>query len=120
MCENFFRTRITQMDTDKKKKESVMKAIEYILAIYSWVVIGMLVVFLWRIAYFFEKTSGQRVGYRFLTLPSLLLAASAIYYLVCGGGFIGQPAGDILLFSGGVSLCLFGLHLHKLMIGERQ
>ena len=97
-----------------------METIERILAIYSWVVIGMLIVFLWRIAYFFEKTSGQRVGYRFLILPSLLLAAGVIYYLVYGGGFIGQPVGDILLFSGGVLLCLFGLHLHELMIGERR
>lgn len=97
-----------------------MKTIEYILAIYSWIVIGMLIVFLWHIAHFFEKTSGQRVGYRFLILPSLLLAAGVIYYLVYGGGFVGQPAGDILLFSGGVSLCLFGLHLHKLMTGEWQ
>ncbi|MBL7063572.1 MAG: hypothetical protein ISS49_05100 [Anaerolineae bacterium] len=97
-----------------------MKAIEYILAIYSWVVIGMLIVFLWRIAYFFERTSGQRVGYRFLILPALLLVAGVVWYLVCGGEFIGQPAGDVLLFSGGVSLCLFGLHLHKLMTGERQ
>ena len=81
----------------------------------SWI----LIVFLWRIAYFFEKTSGQRVGYLFLILPSLLLAAGVIYYLVYGEGFIGQPVGDILLFSGGVLLCLFGLHLHELMIGER-
>jgi len=97
-----------------------MEAIKYILAGYSWAVIGVLLVFLWRVAYFYERTSGQRVGYRFLLLPSLLLAAGAVWYLVCGAEFIGQPGGDLLLFSGGVLLCLFGFRLQELMTGERQ
>ena len=97
-----------------------MEAIKHILAVYSWVVIGVLIVFLWRIAYFYERTSGQRVGHYFLLLPSLLLAAGAIWYLVGGEGFIGEPAADILLLCGGVLLCLFGLRLQGLMTGERR
>lgn len=97
-----------------------MEAIEYILAIYSWVVIGMLIVFLGRIAYFYEKTSGQRVGYFFFLLPSLLLAAGAIWYLVRGGRFIGEYAADIFLLGGGVLLYLFGSRLQELMTGERR
>lgn len=97
-----------------------MEAIEYILAIYSWVVIGMLIVFLGRIAYFYEKTSGQRVGYYLFLLPSLLLAAGAIWYLVRGGRFIGEYAADIFLLGGGVLLCLFGFRLQGLMTGERR
>ena len=95
-------------------------AIKYVLTVYSWVVIGVLIAFLWRIAYFYEKTSGQRVGYYFLILPALLLTAGAVWYLVCGAEFIGQPTGDLLLFSGGGSLCLFGFRLQELMTGERR
>ena len=97
-----------------------MEAIEYVLAIYSWVVIGVLIVFLGRIAYFYEKTSGQRVGYYLFFLPALLLAAGAIWYLVRGGRFIGAPTADIFLLSGGVLLCLFGSRLQRLMTGERR
>jgi len=97
-----------------------MEAIKHILAIYSWAVIGILIVFLWRIAYFYEKTSGQRVYYYVLLLPSLLLAAGAIWHLVCDGEFIGQPAGDLLLFGGGALLWLFGFRLQELMTGERR
>lgn len=97
-----------------------MEVLKLILTIYSWVVIGILIVFLWRIAYFYEKTAGQRVGYHFLILPSLLLMAGAIWYLVHDREFIGRPTGDLLLCSGGVLLCLFGVRLQELMTGERR
>ena len=80
--------------------------------------IGMLLVFLWRIAYFYEKTSGQRVGYHFLILPSFLLSAGVISYLTNGAEFVGQPRGDLLLMSGGLLLWLFSLRLHALMTGK--
>jgi len=98
----------------------VIEYIQYILAVYSWVVIGLLVAFLWRIAYFYEKTSGQCVGYYFLVIPSLLLAAGVTWYLVTDVEFVGQPIGDLLLFSGGVLLGLFGFGLQEFMIGERR
>jgi hypothetical protein len=97
-----------------------MEAIKTVLTIYSWAGIGMLIVFLWRIAYFYAKTSGHRVGHNFLILPGLLLAAGAVYYLRRGGEFTGQPTGDLLLFSGGGLLCLFGFRLQELMTGERR
>jgi len=97
-----------------------MEAIKHVLGGYAWVVIGMLIVFLWRIAYFYESASGQRVGHRFLLLPSLLLAGGATWYLVHGGEFVGQPAGDLLLCGGGILLSLFGFRLQELMTGERR
>jgi len=97
-----------------------MEVTKTILTIYSWIVIGVLVVFLWRIAYFYEKTSGQRTNYYFLLLPALLLPAGAIWYLVCNREFIGRPIGDLLLCSGGALLCLFGFRLQELMTGERR
>ncbi len=97
-----------------------MQTVKYVLTIYSWVVVGGLIVFLGRIAYFYEKTSGQRVSFCFLFPPAMLLAAGAIWYLVYDIEFIGQSTGDLLLFSGGILLCLFGLRLQELMTGERR
>lgn len=97
-----------------------MQIVALILAIYAWAAIGMLLVFLGRIAYFYEKTSGQRVGYYLLPIPALLLIAGAVWYLVRDVGFTGQPIADLLLFGGGVLLGLFGSRLHELMTGERR
>jgi len=96
-----------------------MRVANKVLAVYSWIVIGGLLVFLWRIAYFFEATSGQRVGHQFLILPVLLLAVGVVYYLAKGEGFVNVPLGDLLLAVGGVSLIFFGNRLQNLMTGER-
>jgi hypothetical protein len=95
-----------------------MEIIKKILAVYSWAVVGVLLVFLWRIAYFYEKTSGQSVRYYSLLFPSLSLAAGALWYLACGVDFIGLPGGDLLLFGGGVLLVLFGFRLQEMMTGK--
>lgn len=97
-----------------------MDTAKYILTIYSWVIVGALVVFLGRIGYFYEKTSGQRVGYCVFILPLLLLAVGALWYLAHDVDFTGQPVGDVLLCGGGVLLFLFGNRLRELMTGERQ
>jgi len=97
-----------------------MEVLKTILVVYSVVAVGMLIVFLWRIAYFYEKTSGQPVGYCFILLPALLLAAGGIWYLARNVEFIGEPIGDSLLCAGGVFLLVFGFRLQELMTGERR
>jgi hypothetical protein len=97
-----------------------MLILEYILAIWSWVVVGVLIVFLGRIAYFYQKTSGQRVGYYLLIVAALLLAAGAVWYLVANVEFTGEPIADVLLFGGGLLLFVFGGRLQELMTGERS
>jgi hypothetical protein len=97
-----------------------MQVVEYVLALCSWTAIGMLLVFLARIAYFYQKTSGQRVGYYLLLIPALTLAAGAIRYLVFNVEFTAEPVADLLLFGGGLLLILFGMHLQELMTGERR
>lgn len=97
-----------------------MQAIMYVLSVVSWAGIGVLLAFLGRIAYFYEKTSGQRVGYYLVLIPALMLAGGAVWYLVHNVEFVGQPAGDLLLFGGGLSLLLFGGRLQELMTGERR
>ncbi len=90
-----------------------------VLAVYGWAAIGVLLFFLWRIAGFYEKASAQRVGHRFLLVPTGLLTGGAIWYLLRDLDFVGCPTGDFLLFSGGVLLFLFSSRLAKLMTGER-
>jgi hypothetical protein len=90
-----------------------------ILAVYAWIVVGVLFFFLWRIAGFYERASGQRVGHRFLVLPGVLLAAGVIWYLLHNSDFVGEPVGDLLLFCGGGLLFLFSNRLERLMTGER-
>jgi hypothetical protein len=97
-----------------------MEIIKYILAIYSWAVVGILAVFLGRIAYFYEKTSGQQTNYNFLFLPALLLLSGAVWYLVRNVEFTGQSVGDLLLFCGGVLLGMFGVRLQEFMTGARK
>jgi hypothetical protein len=96
-----------------------MQIAKTILSIYAWVVVGALSFFLWRIAEFYERASGQRVGQRFLALPAVLLAAGVIWYILHNSDFVGQPLGDLLLFSGGILLLLFSNRLEKLMTGEK-
>ncbi len=97
-----------------------MEIIKYVLTVYSWVAIGILLVFLGRIAYFYEKTSGQETGYYLLILPGLLLLAGAVWYLWHEIEFTGQPVGDLLLFGGGVLLGTFGVRLQEFMMGARK
>jgi hypothetical protein len=97
-----------------------MAVITLILVTYSWLIVGALIFFLWRIAYFYEKTSKERVGHPFLIIPTVLLAAGVIWYINAGGRFVGEPVGDLLLFAGGLSLFLFGFRLQELMTGERK
>lgn len=97
-----------------------MEILEYILAVWSWIIIGVLLVFLWRIAYFYQKTSGQRVGYYLLIVAAVLLVAGAVWYLVVDVKFTGEPIADALLFGGGLLLFVFGGRLQELMTGERS
>lgn len=91
---------------------------EQALAAYACLLIGVLLFFLWHIAGFYERASGQRVGHRFLLLPGLLLAAGVIWYLYRESAFVGEPVGDLLLFGGGSLLFLFANRLQRLMTGE--
>jgi hypothetical protein len=89
------------------------------LTVYAWMVVGLLLFFLWRIAAFYERASGKHVGSRFLGLPGVLLAAGVAWYGVRNVDFVGQPVGDLLLFAGGSLLFLFSTRLVRLMTGDR-
>lgn len=96
----------------------LLQMAKHVLTVYSWLVIGTLLFFLWRIASFYANASGQHVGHRFLLLPGALLAAGVVWYLGHDSNFVGQPIGDLLLFAGGILLFFFSGRLQKLMTGE--
>lgn len=91
-----------------------------VLSVYSWVLIGILVVFLWRIGYFYEKASGERLCHYLLLAPALLLAGGGAWYIVQDTEFVGQPMGDVLLLFGGLGLALFALRMQHLMTRPRR
>ena len=97
-----------------------MAVAQGILAAYAWLIIGVLLVFMGRIAFFYERTSNQQVGYRLYIIPALFLAAGVVWYLVHDVGFIGQPIGDALLFFGGILTTILAVRLRELMTGERR
>ncbi len=100
-------------------KLETMRVISAILIVYTWLGVGVLISFLGRIAYFYEKTSGQSTGYYFLVFPTVILMVGAGWYLVHNVDFTGEPMGDVLLLLGGGLLSFFGARLEKIMTGER-
>jgi hypothetical protein len=95
-----------------------LQIVKKALIVYSWLVIGGLLFFLWRIAGFYQNASGQHVRPRLLLFPGALLTAGVTWYLFHNADFIGQPIGDLLLFLGGMLLFLFSERLQRLMTGE--
>jgi len=96
----------------------MLQIAKHVLSVYSWLVIGALMVFLWHIAGFYQKASGQSVGQRLLVVPGILLTGGVVWYLAHDCDFVGEPIGDVLLFAGGVLLFLFASRLQKIMTGE--
>ncbi len=77
------------------------------IATLTWLGILFLVFLLWRIARFYEHSSGQRVyAWLFLVILILFLAGAA-WYILANPDFVGIPLADGLLCSGGI-LSLLG------------
>lgn len=73
-----------------------------VLAALVWSGILFLVFLLWRIARFYERSSGQRVyAWLFLVILGLFLAGAA-WYIFAEPGFVGIPPADGLLCAGGI------------------
>ncbi len=85
----------------------------------GWVGITFLVLTLWRIARFYEKSANQR-AYSGLFLPPLfLLPLGALYYVVLNVNFVGNWLPDALFFLGGLSLAAGTFLLGRVMAGEK-
>jgi hypothetical protein len=89
-----------------------------VLQLLAWAVICALVVVLYRIARFYQITSGRRSLYRWFLIPLVLLAAAAVMDILVMSG--PNLIGDVLLLLGGVSLIGLGYNLLRLMTGSRS
>ena len=95
-----------------------MASVNAVLLLVAWGVICALVVVLYRIARFYQITSGRRSRYQWFGVPLVLLAAAAMIDVL----FVGEPnvLGDVLLLVGGASLIGLGYNLLLLMTGSRS
>ena len=95
-----------------------MATVNEILLLIAWAVICVLIAVLYRIARFYQITSGRRSLYRWFLVPLVLLAAAAVTDLF----IVGEPNvwGDALLLLGGASLIGLGYNLLHLMTGSRS
>lgn len=78
-----------------------------VLATLAWLGVLFLVFLLWRIARFYERSSGQRVyAWMFLLIMGLFLGGAG-WYIIANPHFVGIPLADGLLCAGGI-LSLLG------------
>ena len=95
-----------------------MATLNAVLLLVAWGVICALIVVLYRIARFYQITSGRRSLYRWFLAPLILLAAAMVIDVFVVGG--PNLTGDALLLLGGVSLIGLGYNLLRLMTGSRS
>lgn len=91
-----------------------------LVAALAWGGIAFLVFLLWRIARFYERSSGQRAYAWIFLIPLVLLPAGAAWYLVVAPEFVGLPAADALLFAGGAILLVGTFILKRAMMGRSR
>ncbi len=90
-----------------------------VLTIYSWALMGALLLFLYAIARFYQRTAHERSHYRLFLVPLVIFLAAAVRYAWLGR-VTGDVLGDLLLLLGGVSLFALGSFLNRLMMGRRR
>jgi len=95
-----------------------MVALNAVLTLITWSLIGVLIVVVYRIARFYQITSGRRTYYRWFLLPLVLLSLTALLNVMVDP--LLNVWRDALLLVGGVSLIGLGYYLLHLMIGSRS
>ena len=95
-----------------------MATLNDLLLLIAWGGIGALIVVLYRIARFYQLTSGRVSYYRWFVVPLLLLIAAAVMR-VADGNLLDLIV-DSLLLLGSASLIGLGYSLLRLMTGSRS
>ena len=95
-----------------------MATVNAILLLIAWVVICVLIAVLYRIARFYQITSGRPSLYHWFLVPLVLLAAAAVTDLLTIGE--SNVWSDTLLLLGSASLIGLGYNLLRLMTGSRS
>lgn len=94
-----------------------MVALNTVLTLATWGLVGVLIVVVYRIARFYQITSGRRTYYRLFLLSLVLLLVAAVLNVMADP--LLNLWRDALLLVGGVSLIGLGYYLLHLMIGSR-
>jgi hypothetical protein len=95
-----------------------MAVLDTFLTLVFWGLIGVLIVVVYRIARFYQITSGRPTYYRLFFVPLGLLLAAALLNVAADPQL--NLWRDVLLLAGGVSLIGLGYYLLHLMIGSRS
>jgi hypothetical protein len=90
-----------------------------LLTLYIWLGVAAVLMLLYRIAHFYQITTGIRSYYRFFLVPVVFFLAGMVRILFANVGFAGDVLGDLLFFLGGISASLIGYFLLRLMTGGR-
>jgi hypothetical protein len=95
-----------------------MMQLNAVLTLGAWGIVCVLIGVLYRIARFYQITSGRRSYYQLFWLPLILLAAAAVLNMAWSGA----PSSlvDALMLLGGASLIGLGYYLLRLMTGSRS
>lgn len=94
-----------------------MVTLNAVLLLAAWTVIGVLIVVLYRIARFYQITSGRRSHYQLFGVPLILLVAAAAINVLTGESTL---ISDLLLLLGSLSLIGLGYNLWRMMTGSRS
>lgn len=96
-----------------------MDVVNTLLTGIAWLLIEVLLAVLYRIARFYQLTSGQSTHPRLFWLPMGLWAVAALLGAVAGSVSLAL-LGEALMIGGGASAMWLGYRLLKLMTGDRS
>ena len=96
-----------------------MDWISRFLTLIAWGGVGVLIFLLYRIAHFYQVTSGQSTRYRLFVIPLALLLLGGLRYALVGD-WNGDVIGNTLQLAGGAALIAMGLFLVRRMTGGRR
>ena len=96
-----------------------MDLISRLLTLIAWGGAGVLIFLLYRIAHFYQVTSGQATRYRLFVVPLALLLLGGLRYATVGD-WNGDVIGNTLQLAGGAALIAMGVFLVRRMTGGRR
>jgi len=89
------------------------------LNIVEWIGVAVLLLLLYRIAYFYQVSASRPTHYRMFLAPMLLMLAGGVRYAMVAD-VTGDLIGDGLVAIGGMVLILLGMFLLREMTGGRR
>ena len=96
-----------------------MDWISRFLTLIAWGGAGVLIFLLYRIAHFYQATSGQPTRYQLFLIPLALLVLGGLRYATVAD-WNGDVIGNTLQLAGGAALIVMGVFLVRMMTGGRR